>query len=149
MTTTLFTTPEDAEDAFYEALGRADLDALMNVWADDEDIVCIHPTGQKMLGARAIRENWRRIFASNSRFTVHITHKLCWESALLSVHSVSEMLYLGNEKTPHGPMLSTNVFMRGAKGWRLLSHHTSSASEASEAAEPPFESSEADSRVLH
>ena len=29
MTTTLFTTPEDAEDAFYEALGRADLDALI------------------------------------------------------------------------------------------------------------------------
>ena len=28
---TLYTTPEDAEDAFYDAISRADLDALMNV----------------------------------------------------------------------------------------------------------------------
>ena len=66
---TLFTTPEDAEEAFYDAIGRADLDALMNVWAEDEEIVCIHPTGQRLVGARAIRESWRTIFSGNQRLT--------------------------------------------------------------------------------
>ena len=30
------------------AIARADLVTLMSVWADDEDIVCIHPTGQRL-----------------------------------------------------------------------------------------------------
>jgi hypothetical protein len=44
----IFATPEDVETAFYEAIARADLGALMSVWADDEEIVCIHPTGQRL-----------------------------------------------------------------------------------------------------
>lgn len=129
----IFTTAEDAEEAFYEAIGRGDIDALMSVWADDEEIVCIHPTGQRLTGPMAIRESWRIIFANNPRLTVHIRHSVRWKSVLLDVHSVVETLYLGSEPTPHGPMLSTNVFQRGANGWRLLSHHTSAAADASAA----------------
>ena len=50
--TPFYATAEDAEEAFYEAIARADLDALMAVWSEDEDIVCIHPTGQRMDGTR-------------------------------------------------------------------------------------------------
>lgn len=125
----IFTTAEDAEEAFYDAIGRADLDALMNVWAEDEEIVCIHPTGQRLTGTLAIRDSWRIIFANNPRFTVRIKSKIRWDSLLLSVHSVVETLYLGDDQTPHGPMLSTNVFQRGPNGWRLLSHHTSAAAD--------------------
>lgn len=128
----IFTTAEDAEDAFYEAIGRGDLDALMSVWADDEEIVCIHPTGQRLVGHEAIRDSWRIIFANNPRLTVHVKHSARWKGVLLDVHSVIETLYLGDEPTPHGPMLSTNVFQRGANGWRLLSHHTSAAADAVE-----------------
>jgi len=46
---------------------------------------------------------------------------------------VIETLYIGEEPTAHGPMLSTNVFQRGASGWCLLSHHSSAASDAVEA----------------
>ena len=35
----------EVEAAFYDALHRADLEALMALWADDEEIVCIHPGG--------------------------------------------------------------------------------------------------------
>lgn len=128
--TIMFASAEDAEEAFYEALGRADLDALMAVWAEDEEIVCIHPTGQRLTGHAAIRESWRAIFANNPRFTVHIKRKLRWDSVLLAVHSIVETLYLGNEPTQHGPMLSTNVFQRGAGGWRMLSRHASAATSA-------------------
>ena len=128
----IYTTAEDAEEAFYEAIGRGDLDALMATWSDDEEIVCIHPTGQRMDGHTAIRESWRSIFESNPRFSVHIRGKVRWESLLISVHSVVETLFLEKDQTVHGPMLSTNVFIRGANGWRLLSRHTSAAAEASE-----------------
>jgi ketosteroid isomerase-like protein len=48
-------TPEEAEAAFYAALARADLDALMALWADDEEIVCIHPGAPRLIGHAAIR----------------------------------------------------------------------------------------------
>ena len=127
----IFASPEDVESAFYEAIARADLDALMSTWADDEEVICIHPTGQRLHGASAIRESWRGIFANNPRLTVRITHSVRWSGMLLTVHNVIETLYLGDEPTPHGPMLATNVFQRGASGWRLLAHHTSTAADSS------------------
>lgn len=126
----LFTTAEDAENAFYDAIARADLEALMAVWADDEEIVCIHPTGVRLQGAAAIRDSWRGIFAGNPRLTVRIARSVRWSGMLLAVHSVVETLYVGDQTTPHGPMLTTNVFQRGASGWRLLAHHTSAAGDA-------------------
>ena len=128
----ILTTPDDAEEAFYDAIARADLDALMNLWAEDEEIICIHPGGQPLSGHHAIRESWQHIFASNPRFRVHIRHGVHWNGVLLAVHSVVEMLYLGDDSTPHGPLLSTNVFQRGAKGWRLLSRHSSVCTDATE-----------------
>lgn len=127
--TVLFASAEDAEDALYEAIGRGDLEALMSVWADDDEIVCIHPTGQRLCGAAEIGESWRAIFANNPNLTVRITSSVVWRGVMLDVHSVVETLYVGGEPTAHGPMLSTNVYQRGANGWRLLSRHTSVASE--------------------
>ena len=146
--TAIFSTAEEAEEAFYNALERGDLDALMSIWADDEEIVCIHPTGQRLAGTAAIRESWRSIFSNNPRFTVRIKHRIRWTSVLLCAHHVVESLYLGEEATPHGPMLSTNVFLRGVHGWRMLSRHTSVAS----ASDPEELTSEADygqPRTLH
>jgi ketosteroid isomerase-like protein len=132
MTPFFYTTPEDAEDAFYEAIVHANLDALMAVWSDDEDIVCIYPTGHRADGHAAIRDSWRAVFESNPRFSVRIRGKLRWESAMVSVHCVVETLYLLKDQTAHGPMLSTNVFVRGTNGWRLVSHHSSAAIRAPE-----------------
>ena len=142
----IFTTAEDVEDAFYEAIGRGDLDALMSVWADDEEIVCIHPTGLRLVGHVAIRDSWRIIFANNPRLTVQVKCSVRWKGVLLDVHSVIETLYLGDEPTPHGPMLSTNVFQRGGSGWRLLAHHTSAATDA---AETGVEAHNSSLRTLH
>ncbi len=130
--TSIFTTPEDAEEAFYDAISRSDLDALMSVWSEDEEIVCIHPTGQRLSGHSAVRESWRIIFENNQRFRVHLKHSARWKGVLHAVHSVVEMLYLGDDSTPHGPMLSTNVYQRGANGWRLLMRHTSAGTEIAE-----------------
>ena len=148
---TIFTTAEDAEEAFYQAIGRGDIDALMNVWADDEETLCIHPTGQRLTGTAAIRESWQGIFENNPRLTVHIQRSVRWRGIMLAVHSVVETLYLADEPTPHGPMLSTNVFQRGTNGWRLLAHHTSSgaSSELDLGLESMIEAQHDVSRTLH
>jgi len=145
----IFTSAEDAEKAFYDAISRGDADALMAAWADDEDIVCIHPTGQRLTGTAAIHESWQAIFANNPRFTVQIKSRVKWESVLLAVHSVVETIYLGDEMTPHGPMLSTNAFQRGPHGWRLLSHHASAAANPAENHEEVHRARDTGPRTLH
>jgi ketosteroid isomerase-like protein len=145
---TIYTSAEEAEDAFYEAIGRGDIDAIMQVWSDEEEIVCIHPTGQRLTGSTAIRESWQTIFSTNANLTVHAQRVICWQSAIIAVHSVTEVLFVGDDPTPHGPVLSTNVFQRGANGWRLISRHTSTGVEGSHEA-ALGESASSSGRTLH
>jgi ketosteroid isomerase-like protein len=52
----LFSSPDDVEAAFYEALQKGDIDALMALWADDDEVVCVHPGGGgRLVGPAAIR----------------------------------------------------------------------------------------------
>ena len=147
MSTVIFTSPDDAEEAFYDAISRADIEALMSIWSEDDEIVCIHPTGQRLTGHPSIRESWRSIFDNNPRFRVHLKHSVRWKGVLHAVHSVVETLYLGDDATPHGPMLSTNVYQRGANGWRLLMRHTSASTEV--ASEDPSETGGLGTHTLH
>ena len=140
----LHTSPEEAEAAFYEALQKGDIDALMAVWSEDEETVCIHPTGAQLLGLDLIRESWRAIFSTtrlrmNAQFVAH------WQGMLLSIHHLVETLFIGDEQTPHGPLYVTHVYSRGAHGWRLVSRHASSAGDESFVSEPP----NSISRILH
>ena len=53
MKKTNFPTPQDAEAAFYDALENADLEAMMEVWSEDEEVSCVHPGGRRIAGRRA------------------------------------------------------------------------------------------------
>ena len=61
MTKMLFPTPQDAEAAFYEAFTKGDLEAMMAVWSDDDEIVCVHPAGPRLAGQEQVRASWRQI----------------------------------------------------------------------------------------
>ena len=126
------TTAEDAEDALYDAIARADVDALMAVWSDDEDIVCIHPTGQRMDGHAAIRESWRSIFAT-ARLRVQAEQIAHWQGTVIAIHHLSEVLFVGDDPSPHGPLHVTHVYTLGAHGWRMVSRHASAADDSHQA----------------
>ena len=68
----IFPTAQDAENAFYEALERCDLDGMMAVWSEDEEIVCVHPAGGRLTGQDQVRESWARIFAAGPRARVSV-----------------------------------------------------------------------------
>jgi ketosteroid isomerase-like protein len=61
-TTAIYTSPQDAAAAFYQAFEAHDIDAMMVTWADDEDIVCVHPGGARVVGFDAVRATWEQIF---------------------------------------------------------------------------------------
>ncbi len=144
MTVKIFPTARDAQNAFYEALERADLEAMMTVWSEDEDIVCVHPAGQRLAGQAEVREVWRQMFASGPTMRMRITQQVVIAGVMLEVHSVHENITIAGEQRPRPPMVATNVYLRTAAGWRMIAHHASPAS-VQPAAEPPS----ASPKILH
>src|SRR3954465_5581625 len=45
----IYTPPPDAALAFYQAFEAKDLDAMMAAWADDEEVICVHPGGTRLV----------------------------------------------------------------------------------------------------
>jgi len=132
VTQKIFPTAQDAENAFYEALERCDLDGMMAVWAEDEDIVCVHPGGARLTGQDQVRESWARIFSGGPRARVHITNQVAISGMMLAVHSVHENFVIEGQSQRRGdavpaPVVATNVYLRTAAGWRMIVHHASPA----------------------
>src|SRR5436190_4530798 len=86
----IFPTAQDAENAFYEALEHADLDGMMAVWAEDEEILCIHPAGGRLTGTEPVRESWAQIFSGGTRARVQVTNQVVISGMMIEVHSVHE-----------------------------------------------------------
>lgn len=118
-----FGTPQDAEDAYYDALEDGDLDALLDVWADSDEICCLLPMQPLVQGRSAVRELFARTFARTQGIALSVKH-LGWINAgETAVHLLEE----SPQQQPAGapPPLSvygTNIYRRGADGWRLIVH---------------------------
>ncbi len=143
MSVRIFPTPQDAENAFYESLERCDLEQMMAVWAEDDEIVCVHPGGPRIAGQEQVRNSWRRIFASGQRLRVQLAQQVALSGMMVAVHSVHEVITVVGEKRARPPVVSTNVYLRTAAGWRMVVHHASPA--PGPAPEPP----EDPPKILH
>ena len=127
MTMRFFATPQDAEAAFYDAIERADLDAMVAIWAEDEEVVCTHPTGERLSGLAAVRDSWRQVLSVGPRASVRLSDPVPRDGIRLALHCVHEHYTVPGEETPRPPVIASNVYVRGAQGWHLLSRHASCA----------------------
>ncbi|MFJ3055774.1 YybH family protein [Herbaspirillum sp. NPDC087042] len=118
--------PDEIEAAYYDALSRADLDALMDLWADDEEIVCIHPGAQRLVGHAEIRSVWEDILGNGG---LHIRPRQlhATQNMMTAVHSVIEEIDHGPQEQPDVHVIATNVYLKTALGWRMVMHHASVA----------------------
>lgn len=125
-----FPTPQDAEAAFYEALERCNLDAMMEVWSDDDEVTCIHPGGERLCGFEQVRENWSQIFKSGQRLQVHLSDQVVVTGMMFSAHSLHEniLVQAGEGRGSRSVVVTTNVYVRSSSGWRMVLHHGSPAS---------------------
>ena len=130
---------DDIEAAFYEALQKGDIEKLMSCWADEDEVVCVHPGGPRVVGTHAIRAAFDAMFANGSiRARPQQVRKV--ESLTSVVHNVLERIEVLTEGGPaHAYVLATNVYHRTAQGWRMVAHHASpgTQNEAQEHSEPP------------
>ena len=133
----LFPTPEDAENAFYDAFERANIASMMTVWAEADDIVCIHPQGPRVTGFEAVRESWLQIFAGGAQLRVRTTEARRFTGQTHAVHSVIELVAAPGAESPVTSIFATNVYELTEAGWRMVVHHACSAPDAPQRAAEP------------
>ncbi|WP_018077883.1 YybH family protein [Thiobacillus denitrificans] len=120
-----YPTPEAAETAFYAAFEARSLGAMMDVWASDDSIVCIHPLAAPLNGRAAVAAGWRSMFEAAGQFRVQVEAAHQIREATQVVRIVREYLVIGQETEPRPPILATNVYRKDADGWRMVLHHAS------------------------
>jgi ketosteroid isomerase-like protein len=116
---------DDTEHAFYDALQQGDLERLMACWADEDDIVCVHPGGPRLVGTVAIRAAFEALFANGS-VKVQPERVRRVEAGVCAVHSVIERVeVLSDDGLAHAWVVATNVYAKTAQGWKMVVHHAS------------------------
>jgi ketosteroid isomerase-like protein len=120
----IYTSPQDVTQAFYQAFEARDIDAMMATWAEDEDIVCVHPGGTRHVGYDAVRQSFEQLFASETKLTFRVDSGVSIETVGLAMQSVVEHLRAGDDGR-RGAAIATNVLMRTPYGWRVVCHHAS------------------------
>jgi ketosteroid isomerase-like protein len=124
---TIFTSPQDAALAFYQAFESRDVDAMMVAWAEDEDIVCVHPGGPRLVGYDAVRGSWEQLFAADAKLSFKLEEIVVIETVGLAMQSAVEHVTIGNDPKTRGAAIATNIFLRTPSGWRVVLHHASPA----------------------
>jgi ketosteroid isomerase-like protein len=118
--------PDELEASFYEALNKADIAQLMACWADEDEIVCVHPGGPRFMGQGAIRASFEGIFQNAGAIAASIHKRHAVLTLTTAVHSVIECIQVGTPEQPQQAyVIATNVYAKTAQGWRMVAHHAS------------------------
>lgn len=88
----MYGSAEETETAFYDAMSRADIEAMMALWADDDEIVCVHPNGARLHGHAAIRAAFEMLFERGGvRIRARQLHTT--QNMSTSIHNLVEELH--------------------------------------------------------
>jgi uncharacterized protein (TIGR02246 family) len=126
----IFASASAVEEAFYSALAHADIAGVMDVWADDEEVICIHPGGKRLTGLHAVRQSFEEIL-SRGPLSIRVQSVQVFQSATLAVHNLIEQINVaGAGRVEMVNVVTTNVYIKTSAGWQLLVHHAAPGHEA-------------------
>lgn len=121
------------EEAFYAALSSNDVEAMMQLWSDTEDVVCILPYLPYTQGHIEVRELWENLF-TNGRFQAHILATHRFDNMLTAVHTLLVHIQLTRKDDPEAEPRSLNlhttqVYLKSEQGWKLSVFHATVAQD--------------------
>ena len=117
-----------ANEAFYRAFADGNIRAMSDVWADDDNIACIHPGWGPLEGRDEVMGAWAAILDNP-------------ESPDLRCRLAKAFVY-GNtgfvtcfEEIAGQFLIATNIFVRTGSTWRMV-HHQAGPTTAEPDPEP-------------
>jgi len=110
-----------ANAAFYAAISTANVEAMARLWANNDDISCIHPGWPVIVGRVAVVGSWRDILESPTR--PHIT---CHDPYAIVDGNFGRVLCI--ELVGGMALAASNHFRLISGHWQLVHHQASSIS---------------------
>ncbi|NBQ87573.1 MAG: DUF4440 domain-containing protein [Betaproteobacteria bacterium] len=121
---------DDVEAAFYEALQTGNTEQLMACWAHEDEVVCVHPGGGRLVGLAAIRASFEAMFANGViRAWPERVRRI--DTMTSAVRHVLERIEVRTEQGAREALvIATNVYHKTTDGWKMVVHHASPATES-------------------
>ena len=118
-----YETPQDAEDAFYDALEEGDLNGMQAVWADTDDIACLLPMYPLIRGRQDVADLFAHLFSRGQGVALSVTHLDWVHTDAIAIHHVEETLQnVAPDRPAPPPFYGTNIYRKQDDGWRLITH---------------------------
>jgi hypothetical protein len=119
-------TPQQAEDAFYDALEEGDPDKLLSVWAESDDVRCLLPMQPIVLGHKGVTDLFTKVLSGGRGVSLAIKHLGWIETDDIAIHHVEETIQTqASGAPPQAPLYGINIYRRLAGSWRLIVHMNS------------------------
>jgi len=110
-----------ANEAFYAAFSGRDMEAMKGVWAEGEQITCIHPGWPPLAGRDEVMGSWGSILGGDSSPEITCRSPMA--------HVFEGFAYvICHEVLLDGALLATNIFCRDGGRWRMVHHQAGTAS---------------------
>ncbi|HEY4986987.1 MAG TPA: nuclear transport factor 2 family protein [Bradyrhizobium sp.] len=111
-----------ANAAFYVAFAAGDVEEVIRLWADDDDISCVHPGWPPIIGLTTVIGSWRDILENPAR-----PHIVCVEPYAIIDGDSGRVLCI--EIVNGTALAACNAFRRIGDAWRLVHHQSSPIAE--------------------
>ncbi len=116
-----------ANQSFYQAFNRQDIDLMVKAWAQREDIICLHPGWSALIGLDDIIESWEGIFEAGEGLEIELSDVKVEVSGEMAWVRCRENLFSLSLSGVHASrVFATNLFRKIDGRWRMVLHHASS-----------------------
>ncbi|HEY9607798.1 nuclear transport factor 2 family protein [Allocoleopsis sp.] len=115
-----------ANEAFYRAFERKDIEAMSAVWSQGTGSLCIHPGRSVIRGWKDIHASWEQIFKNTNYLEIDteiITTEL--RDTIAYVILIEKVLQVVGGRRIKAESIATNIFERMASSWYMVHHHGS------------------------
>ena len=110
------------------------MDRMEACWRHDDEVRCIHPGWDAMVGWPQVSRSWMAIFANSAYIQFFLTDvRVSLHGDLAAVTCAENILTAGEEPTASfhgGKAQALNVFTREQDGWRMWIHQASPVGSA-------------------
>ena len=115
-----------ANEAFYRAFEKKDIEAMSVIWSQGTGSLCIHPGRNVLRGWREIELSWLQIFR-NTKYIEIETEIIAVEirDNVAYVILIEKLLQIVGGRSVQAQSMATNIFERMASKWYLVHHHGS------------------------
>lgn len=111
---------------YYKAFENFDLDTMSQIWSNTDDVICIHPGWDILVGWEKVRESWKKIFMEETllKFTIRNPNTIIWND--IGIVSCIEEIFISSRDTISQTFIATtNLFKNTSDGIKLFYHHSS------------------------